>query len=167
MRNILAPLPISCHLHLGPDPCWPSGCLGWWQGVGQPGCPGISGSPRMNLGCKDTESATQGGCGAWGHPFHSTALPEGSIKHQRILHILTTQKGSPSASAGRMHKLTIGFRGGNVAGEVSVFLTLMPRQVKSQQSEPSHLTSHSWPKKSHLDQIGRHDNIYNNKNEIK
>ena len=48
-----------------------------------------------------------------------------------------------------------------MAWEVSLFLVFMPRQIRSQQSEPNHLTSHR-SKKLDTDKMAN-VTMYNNK----
>ena len=48
--------------------------------------------------------------------------------------------------------------------EVSVFLAFMPKQIRSQQSEPNYLTSHGRSKKLDPDQMAN-VTMYNNKME--
>ena len=49
-----------------------------------------------------------------------------------------------------------------MAWEVSLFLAFMPRQIRSQQSEPNHLISHGRSKKSDTDEMAN-VTMYNNK----
>lgn len=49
-----------------------------------------------------------------------------------------------------------------MAWEVSLFLTFMPRQIRSQQSEPNYLTSHGRSKKLDPAQMAN-VTMYNNK----